>query len=90
MPEVSLDSSSALGTGYAESKWIAEEVLRNVSERTGLPVIAVRLGQVSGDKTGHWNEREWFPALVKSALFTYCLPDIDGVRRASTSRDTCI
>ena len=57
-----------------------EETLRNVSERAGVPITTVRLGQVCGDKLGHWNEKEWFPALVKSALFQHCLPEIDGVR----------
>ncbi|KAI1786493.1 acetyl-CoA synthetase-like protein [Ganoderma leucocontextum] len=77
-PEVPLEPSYALGSGYSESKWIAEQVLHNVAERAGIPSVVVRLGQISGDKTGHWNEREWFPALVKSALFTRCLPDVDG------------
>ena len=79
MAEVPVDASSAIGSGYPESKWIAEHVLRKSSERTGLPTVTVRLGQVTGNKVGYWNEREWFPALVKSALFTHCLPDIEGV-----------
>ncbi|KAI0750820.1 hypothetical protein C8Q80DRAFT_1268136 [Daedaleopsis nitida] len=28
--------------------------------------------------TGYWNEREWFPALVKSAFSVRCLPDVEG------------
>ena len=51
-----------------------EETLCNVSDRAGVPTTTVRLGQVCGDKLGHWNEKEWFPALVKSSLFTRCLP----------------
>ncbi|KAI0750819.1 acetyl-CoA synthetase-like protein [Daedaleopsis nitida] len=78
VPEVPLDASSALGTGYGEAKWVAERVLQNVAMRTGMPTVIVRLGQVSGDKIGHWNEREWFPALVKSALSVRCLPDVEG------------
>ncbi|KAM5532280.1 hypothetical protein V8D89_014038 [Ganoderma adspersum] len=78
IPEVPLNASSALGSGYSESKWIAEQVLYNVGERASIPSIVVRLGQISGDKTGHWNEREWFPALVKSAVLTRCLPDVEG------------
>lgn len=60
-----------------------EQVLHRVSERTGLPAVVVRLGQVTGNKVGYWNEREWFPALVKSSLFTRCLPDVDGVSTSS-------
>nr|VWP02499.1 M protein type 1 [Ganoderma boninense] len=77
IPEVLLDPSSAIGAGYPESKWVVEQVLHRASERSGLPAVVVRLGQVIGNKVG-WNEREWFPALVKSALFTRCLPDVDG------------
>ncbi|PIL37207.1 hypothetical protein GSI_00900 [Ganoderma sinense ZZ0214-1] len=78
IPEIPLNASSALGSGYSESKWIAEQVLYNLADRAGMPSVVVRLGQISGDKTGHWNEREWFPALVKSAIFTRCLPDVEG------------
>ncbi|PIL27263.1 hypothetical protein GSI_10408 [Ganoderma sinense ZZ0214-1] len=78
VPEVLLDPSSAIGAGYPESKWVVEQVLHRVSERSGLPAVVVRLGQITGNKIGYWNEREWFPALVKSALFTHCLPDVDG------------
>ncbi|TBU32715.1 acetyl-CoA synthetase-like protein [Dichomitus squalens] len=78
IPEVSLDPSSPLGSGYGESKWIAEQVLYNVAQRAGVPIVVVRLGQISGDKTGHWNEREWFPALVKSASLTSHLPNVEG------------
>ena len=87
MPEVPIDPASPLGSGYSESKWVAEQMLRTASARAGVPTLVVRLGQISGNKNGHWNEREWFPALVKSAQFTRCLPDADGVRpsRASTT-----
>lgn len=82
-----LDPSSAIGAGYPESKWVVEQVLQRVSERAGLPAVVVRLGQVTGNKVGYWNEREWFPALVKSALFTRCLPDVDGVSSPLVSDD---
>ena len=45
--------------------------------------IIVRLGQVASDRLGYWNEKEWFPALVKTALHQRCLPDIDGVMSLS-------
>ena len=74
VPEERVEPSSAIGTGYTESKWIVEEILHRFSVQTGLPTTVVRLGQVCGDKLGHWNEKEWFPALVKSSLLTRCLP----------------
>ena len=80
-PEVSLnDPAVPFGAGYGESKWVTEHVLENVAAKTDVHTIVMRLGQVAGDKLGYWNESEWFPALVKSALFQHCLPEIDGVR----------
>ncbi|TFK81602.1 acetyl-CoA synthetase-like protein [Polyporus arcularius HHB13444] len=78
IPEVPIEPSSAVENGYSASKWVAEKLLQNASAKTGLPVTIVRLGQVCGDRIGHWNEKEWFPALVKSAIFTHSLPNVDG------------
>ena len=80
-----MEPSIALGSGYSESKWVAERVMALASDSAGVPTVAVRLGQVCGDRVGHWNEREWFPALVKSAQFTRCLPEMDQVRGWTTS-----
>ncbi|CDO73876.1 hypothetical protein BN946_scf185016.g33 [Trametes cinnabarina] len=78
-PETPLDDpSSPFGSGYAEAKWISERVLQNVTKATQLWTVTVRLGQVCGDRVGHWNPKEWFPALVKTARFQYCLPDAEG------------
>ena len=74
------DPAVPFGAGYGESKWVTEHVLQNVSAKTDVHTVVMRLGQVAGDKLGYWNESEWFPALVKSALFQRCLPDVDGVR----------
>ncbi|RPD79489.1 acetyl-CoA synthetase-like protein [Lentinus tigrinus ALCF2SS1-7] len=75
IPEVPIDPTSAVGTGYSESKWVGERILLELAEKDGLPVTIVRLGQVCGCKNGYWNEKEWFPALVKS--ITGCLPDME-------------
>ncbi|KAI9060104.1 acetyl-CoA synthetase-like protein [Trametes sanguinea] len=78
-PEAPLDDpASPFGAGYGESKWITEHVLQNATKQRGVPTVVVRLGQVCGDRTGHWNEKEWFPAIVKSAKFQRCLPSLDG------------
>jgi len=69
----------AVGQGYAESKWIAERILDAAAERTSLRPVVVRLGQVCGEGNGTWNEKEWFPSLVKSGLTLNCLPRLDGV-----------
>ena len=50
-----------------------------MAHTTDVPVQIVRLGQTCGDRNGHWNETEWLPIVVKSALSVGCLPDMDGV-----------
>ncbi|KAI0370655.1 acetyl-CoA synthetase-like protein [Pilatotrama ljubarskyi] len=78
-PEAPVDDpASPFGTGYSESKWVTEHVLQNVAEKTGVHTVVMRLGQVTGNRVGYWNEKEWFPAVVKSALFIGCLPDVEG------------
>jgi thioester reductase-like protein len=77
--EVLSNPEIAVGTGYSESKWVAERILDAAAERTALRPVVVRLGQVCGDGNGTWNKNEWFPSLVKSALTLRCLPSLDGV-----------
>ncbi|KAL7284715.1 hypothetical protein ACG7TL_002021 [Trametes sanguinea] len=78
-PETLLyDPASPFGTGYNESKWITEHVLHRATKLRGVSTVVIRLAQVCGDRVGHWNEKEWFPALVKSAQFQGCLPEVDG------------
>ncbi|KAA1471161.1 acetyl-CoA synthetase-like protein [Dentipellis sp. KUC8613] len=65
----------ALGNGYSESKWVAEQILERAARETGLPVTIVRVGQLSGDSThGHWNVKEWVPALVRGGQILGSLP----------------
>ena len=81
VPEAPFDDPAApLGSGYSEAKWVAERILQNVHARTAVHTVVVRLGQVTGDKLGYWNESEWFPALIKSAQHQRCLPILPGVR----------
>ena len=79
MEEVLSNPEIPVGPGYAESKWIAERILDAAAERTALRPVVVRLGQVCGEGNGTWNEKEWFPSLIKSALTLGCLPSLDGV-----------
>jgi thioester reductase-like protein len=73
------DPRVAIGGGYTESKWISEAILARAARQTPLRPIIVRLGQLTGDENGSWNEREWFPAMVRSAVTAKCLPNLDGV-----------
>ncbi|KAI0660272.1 hypothetical protein C8Q70DRAFT_1105691 [Cubamyces menziesii] len=79
-PEAPLDDPATVSgtSGYAEAKWITERMLHTAAQTTSLHTVVVRLGQVCGDRTGYWNEREWVPALVKSGHFHGCLPRVTG------------
>ena len=79
VPETAFPSPVlALGTGYSESKWVAERILDVVSRRTPLKATIIRLGQMTGGPSGAWNVSEWFPSLVKTAIHLKCLPDTAG------------
>ncbi|KAJ3528018.1 hypothetical protein NM688_g8049 [Phlebia brevispora] len=82
------DASVCVGPGYSESKWLAEQILLTARKQVGLQTVVARLGQICGGFNGYWNEREWFPALVKSAIYVRCLPNIEGVSPSSTSSYT--
>ena len=73
---------SALGSGYGESKWVSEQILKNAAEATSLHTISVRVGQLTGATSGAWKVTEWFPSLVCSSVYLKCLPDVDKVRHA--------
>ncbi|TFY80855.1 hypothetical protein EWM64_g3157 [Hericium alpestre] len=77
----------AVGPGYSESKWISERILDAAAEKTSLRPVNVRLGQVCGDVNGMWNQDEWFPSMVKSALTVKCLPNLEGLVSWITSPD---
>jgi thioester reductase-like protein len=69
-----------MGGGYTESKWVSEAILARAAQQTPLRPIIVRLGQLTGSGNGYWNQREWFPSMVKSAVMSLnCLPNLDGV-----------
>lgn len=73
------DPSVVGGRGYTESKWVAEQILLSASKQTDLRPVIVRAGQMAGDRRGRWNEREWFPALIKSSVLQRSLPDVPEV-----------
>jgi thioester reductase-like protein len=81
VPEVIIsDPSTAIGTGYSESKWVAEQILSQASfARSELVTTTVRVGQLSGGLNGCWNMNEWFPSLVQSGSILKKLPTIEEV-----------
>ncbi|KAJ7449030.1 hypothetical protein B0H11DRAFT_2079260 [Mycena galericulata] len=73
--ETPIDSKTAVGNGYTQSKWVAEEILAKVADSTAAKPLIVRVGQLSGGTNGSWNIHEWVPALVQSAQVIKCVPD---------------
>ncbi|KAJ7206143.1 hypothetical protein B0H12DRAFT_1243356 [Mycena haematopus] len=72
------DPHAAIGQGYSESKWIAEQILGKMGEETTLSPIIVRPGQLSGAANGAWNSSDWFPTLLRSSQLLGHLPTIAG------------
>jgi len=72
--EHAVPAAAAVGSGYGESKWVAETLLMEAMARTPLHAVIVRSGQVSGGLNGYWNSSDWFPSMIQSASRVGCLP----------------
>ena len=87
IPESYLDDPAAIDHfGYAEAKWVCEEMFRAASAHFADRLVAgvVRIGQMTGpQRTGAWNAAEHFPMIVKSCHALGVLPQISGVRTIS-------
>ncbi|EIW79977.1 acetyl-CoA synthetase-like protein [Coniophora puteana RWD-64-598 SS2] len=79
LPEAPVGAEIAASNGYAESKWISEQIIQRVAAQVpSFSSLIVRVGQLCGGaETGSWNTKEWFPALVQSAKATGCFPSED-------------
>ncbi|MFF2042523.1 amino acid adenylation domain-containing protein [Kitasatospora sp. NPDC058170] len=65
-----------LSVGYVESKWVAEQLLRNASA-AGLPVTVLRTNDVTGDlSTGVMNTGTEMCALIKYMAESGTCPDV--------------
>ena len=63
--------------GYVETKYVAEELLRNAG-RAGLPVAIYRPLDIVGSlRTGAWNTSTEMCALIRFITDTGLAPDID-------------
>ncbi|KAL8729173.1 MAG: hypothetical protein Q9166_004912 [cf. Caloplaca sp. 2 TL-2023] len=78
VPEAPLhDYSIPTASGYGESKFVAERVLENAAQISGVPSATVRVGQLAGpvEKVGGmWNRKEWLPSLITSSCYLGVLP----------------
>lgn len=62
-------------TGYAQSKWVAEQLVREARQR-GLPVAIYRPGAIGGDhQTGQWNTGDYISRLLKGCIQLGSIPD---------------
>ncbi|MBC7301854.1 MAG: amino acid adenylation domain-containing protein [Nocardia sp.] len=74
--DLPLAHADGLTLGYAESKWVAEGVLRRAAQQ-GLPVTVYRPYEVMGDRThGVCNTETAICSLVKTIAETGLAPDI--------------
>ena len=73
------DACISTGTGYSESKWVSERILQTIASISGLRPLVVRCGQMTGGRSGAWNDHEWFPSLVKSSVALGKFPSVEGV-----------
>lgn len=77
------DSSTASPIGYSQSKWVTEAVCLRARRIEGMDgrVSILRVGQLCGDtNSGHWNEKEGWPLLFRTADTTEILPILTEVR----------
>ncbi|KAJ8503284.1 hypothetical protein ONZ45_g10995 [Pleurotus djamor] len=73
--EAPVSPALAEGTGYSQSKWVAESILLNAAAATSLSVAVVRVGQISGGANGYWRKSDWLPSIVKSSRALNCFPN---------------
>lgn len=72
------DWSSSEAMGYAQSKFVAESILKIAHENADLDVTICRVGQIAGPvlrKEGQWSPREWLPSLIASSKTLKRVPE---------------
>ncbi|HEV2734541.1 MAG TPA: thioester reductase domain-containing protein, partial [Longimicrobiaceae bacterium] len=71
------DGWESIHGGYAQSKWVAERLVREAGAR-GLPVSIYRPGLVTGDtRTGICPTHDFAWRLVKACVLAGAVPDVD-------------
>ncbi|WP_328383842.1 amino acid adenylation domain-containing protein [Streptomyces sp. NBC_00400] len=72
--EEALPAPDGLTYGYAQSKWVAEALVRRAAER-GLPATVLRIGRVVGNtETGVWPDDDLIGRLVLGGIPVGALP----------------
>jgi len=71
-------SAKGLGTGYGQSKWVAEYLVRAAGSR-GLRGTIIRPGYVTGDKSsGVTNTDDFLIRMAKGCIQLSCRPKIEN------------
>ncbi|KAL1631043.1 putative NRPS-like protein biosynthetic cluster [Neofusicoccum ribis] len=79
--EAALPFPAAGRTGYAQAKWVGEQLCAAATRRAAVPTRVLRVGQVVGDRArGAWNAREAVPLMVRAVAATRALPCRPGAR----------
>lgn len=71
------DCLVALEMGYAESKHVAERVLHEANQRSGVPVSILRVGQIGGSTVQGdvaLSRQEWLVALIETSMSMGMIP----------------
>ena len=66
--QVIYDEPTASPNGYAESKYLAEQLLDYATQKLAIITSIARIGQVAGavQHRGVWTKTEWFPSLIRA------------------------
>ena len=85
------DPTVSVGTGYGESKWVAESILLHAMKERGVRINIVRVGQLCGDSlVGRWNQKEWVASMFRGSQVIGAVPQRDevGVSFGCATKDT--
>ena len=81
IPEKVITADEAPGAnGYAESKYVSEQLLHHASHRLPVKASIARVGQIAGavNHAGVWNKAEWFPSMAISSRHIGAIPESFG------------
>ncbi|HKX27308.1 MAG TPA: amino acid adenylation domain-containing protein [Blastocatellia bacterium] len=72
-----LENWQGLSSGYSQSKWVAEQMVRMAGSR-GIPIAIYRPSFISGStRTGAVNPNDSLTHFIRACMKSGCVPDID-------------
>jgi thioester reductase-like protein len=77
--DINLDQVGAPFGGYAQSKWVAENLVQEAGER-GIPYAIYRPGLVSGHSvSGAWNTDNLISSMTRACVLLGSVPNLDVI-----------